>query len=211
MQRLIMGMRFGIFIFILVLCSDLEGVQIESVGIKGGWNVSTLSASYDTGRRHTVSFGGTFDVGIYNRFGLQVEILSVGYGYENDRVLVGVDYIQVPLLATFSFMRQKYFTIELLVGPAISKKDKVSSLDKSFLPRGDRSLSLSKRSLFLSDFGTYFFDYDKGVVGGVDFEIEVFFGHIVIAPRYYWGVKRQGGGEKNRALSILMGCSMAIR
>lgn len=76
-------------ILILVLCSEVEGVQIESVGIKGGCNVSTLSARYDTGWRHTVSFGGTLDIGIYKWFGLQVEILSVGYGYENDRVLVG--------------------------------------------------------------------------------------------------------------------------
>lgn len=210
MQRITSIIGITTILLITGSFANLDAVELENIGFKVGWNTSTLSATYKPGWRSTVSFGGTVDMGFNDWFGLQIELLSVSGGYENNEALLSVDYVQLPLLGKFSLMRQNKLTIEFLVGPAISKKQNQSYLDKSFVPNEGRNGSLSKQGLYFSEGGTFFFNYDKAIIGGLDFEIKLLFGQIVISPRYYWGLTVQAGGEKNRIFSLLVGYGLGM-
>jgi hypothetical protein len=180
------------------LCTDLDAVQFEDIGFKVGWNHSTIyipNRSFDYGSRNTLSFGGTVAIGFSERVGLQIELLSVTNGYNNTRASHQLDYIQIPLLTKVVLKRGEKLIIEALVGPAISKKNDQRLLEK----------------YYTSEYGIFFSEYDKAIIGGIDLSFRSWVGQIVLSPRYYWGLTGHASlGVTNRSFSLLVGWAVGV-
>lgn len=185
----------------LTVCflTKLDAVQFEDIGFKAGWNNSSISvpnSSFDYGIRNTLSFGGTVSVRFNERIGLQVEFLSVTNGYDNTSISHRLEYLQMPILAKFVIKKGEKITWEALIGPAFSKKTDQGFIDKSFTSA--------------NEYGIFFSEYDKAIVGGIDLGFPFSIGQIVVSPRYYWGLTEHADfGVKNRAFSLLVGYAVS--
>ncbi|MFQ5675224.1 MAG: outer membrane beta-barrel protein, partial [bacterium] len=106
------------------------------------------------------------------------------------QIIIKLDYVEMPILAKFFLLNSDRWDIGLVVGPVFSKNIRRSVQYKGLPSFGD-------------DFG-HGHDFDRGLVFGSDFGVNLPKGKVILAPRYYLGFV-DIDGIKNRSFSFMVG------
>ncbi len=120
-----MKKKVGILCFLLTLIFIATQAQAQiDFGIRGGVNFATFNdTEFDVGTRTALLFGAYLNVPIPGSpISVQPEILYSQKGYERNGLTTEIDYIEVPVLAKFTYITDGLITPHIYFGPYMAFK-----------------------------------------------------------------------------------------
>lgn len=185
MQRTI---HFSLLVFSLVIIQPVFG-QIHA-GLTAGANFATISTDFDEAGhdgRVLLALGGVFEIELSDRMSLRIEPMYLQKGAETHFTVLqdevrhenSLEYLELPVLLTYSFSATESLTPYVTLGPSIGFN--LAADFFTLLPGGIAGFTPADISdeIKLIDFGI--------VVGGGT-RIHTGTGSFFIAGRYTWGL-----------------------
>ena len=215
---------FSLCVFSLLITQSVFG-QIHA-GLTAGANFATISTDFgEAGHdgRVLLALGGAFEVGLSYRLSLRIEPMYLQKGAETHVTVLqedvihenSLDYLEIPILFTYSFAAAETLTPFLTVGPSIGFN--LGADFYTLLPGGIAGFTPT-------DISDEIKPIDFGIVVGGGTRIHTGTGSFFIAGRYTWGLTNIFDDENeseccdftgpvelnNRGLQILTGYTVPI-
>ncbi|HSJ07762.1 MAG TPA: outer membrane beta-barrel protein [Longimicrobiales bacterium] len=196
----------------LLACGPAAHAQI--VGFKLGASFSNLDMADDAVTRDAVTAftgGGYLRLGLGERLGLQVEVLSVTKGSDirsetpADNAEIRIEYVEIPLLLQIPVAAGETFAPYIYGGPTLSLEVRCRYTDAA----GDTA--------DCEDRGFATSSPDFGLSAGTGLALLLGPGILLLEGRYTWGLKNinAGTGEaagrvRNRSAAVTAGFVVPI-
>jgi len=184
-QRVVL---FSLFVFSLVNTQPVFG-QIHA-GLTAGANFASIStdsdlAGYDG--RALLALGGVLEIELSDRMSLRFEPMYLQKGAEAHfttelgevRHENSLDYLELPILLTYSFAAAETLTPFVTLGPSIG-----FNLDADFITRLPGGIA----GTLVADISDEIELVDLGIVVGVGTKLRTGEGSFFILGRYTWGL-----------------------
>lgn len=192
--------------------------QALSLGVKAGATFATISGDNIedlAGNRTGLSVGGFANFPISSVISLQPEVLFVQKGSEVQEdgadAELSLSYLEVPLLARFSFPTTAPIHPYFFAGPTVSFKVGCSVGGSTDGVSFDVDCDQDSLQAFSVETETL----DFGLIGGVGAGFGLGAGEALVDVRYNFGLSGVFDGPdvvevKNRVLTLMLGYSIAI-